>query len=500
MPSNDQKLMEDLLNAVILQNRMYINIPSMQKLIDSKVHNIPSLGYIELSKEGASIDPKNVDSVRKDFAKVLDFLKEAYEPQMRRDMTIHMIKQELQSNMLEFNQAGITLPEWIVKINLPQKKVDEMDVGERILLGCAIYSDVIQQLISDAKTKIPAKKFMEINKGFFEKNEGLPEISVSPNGLVVCENPRIAVNEESLTNLMNKYSHLLVEYLDLLDAELGAEKAMSLIKECYETLSSKYPGLSELGVTKSLFRGVFWARVPTGVPGLDELTEGGFPKNSAIILQGPIGSEKSMFGTQFIAEALLDENSSLVVLNNTSVDEFRGFLSRFNIDALQYEKKKKLCYVDCYSWRTNPIKDFEEKWPIIRVSRDLSSMGIAIQKASDWLTGSPVKRAYLELLSPFLKHFEFNPVYDFIQVLNARLKESGYTSLYSLELGMHDTEIISSIQEVFDGIINVNVTTGGTAIQRTLVILHMKDTALRPQYYPINVTSEGVRIETKTSK
>jgi KaiC/GvpD/RAD55 family RecA-like ATPase len=122
-------------------------------------------------------------------------------------------------------------------------------------------------------------------------------------------------------------------------------------------------------------------------------------------------------------------------------------------------------------------------------------MGIGIQKATKWLSQSPVKRAYLELLSPFLKHFDFDSIYEFTQVLKARLKDEGFTSLFILELGMHDTQVVSSIQEIFDGVIDIKVETAGNEIHRSLVVMHMKDTALKPQYYPINVTAEGVLVD-----
>ncbi|MFA4945945.1 MAG: ATPase domain-containing protein [Candidatus Micrarchaeia archaeon] len=41
-------------------------------------------------------------------------------------------------------------------------------------------------------------------------------------------------------------------------------------------------------------------RVPTGIPGLDELTEGGFPEASSVLLSGGAGSGKSIFCMQYL--------------------------------------------------------------------------------------------------------------------------------------------------------------------------------------------------------
>jgi len=45
-------------------------------------------------------------------------------------------------------------------------------------------------------------------------------------------------------------------------------------------------------------------RVPTGVPGLDPLIEGGFPKGRSILVTGNPGTGKTIFSLQFLAEGL----------------------------------------------------------------------------------------------------------------------------------------------------------------------------------------------------
>lgn len=43
-------------------------------------------------------------------------------------------------------------------------------------------------------------------------------------------------------------------------------------------------------------------RVPTGIAGFDQLIEGGLPKNSTVLLVGPCGAGKSVFGMHFLVE------------------------------------------------------------------------------------------------------------------------------------------------------------------------------------------------------
>jgi len=58
-------------------------------------------------------------------------------------------------------------------------------------------------------------------------------------------------------------------------------------------------------------------RVPSGVPGLDALVEGGFPFHRTVLLCGDIGTGKTTFGLQFLMEGARRGEAGVLV----SVDE-----------------------------------------------------------------------------------------------------------------------------------------------------------------------------------
>ena len=47
-------------------------------------------------------------------------------------------------------------------------------------------------------------------------------------------------------------------------------------------------------------------RIKTGVPGFDDLIEGGFPKNFSVLLSGSPGTGKTIFGLRFLNEGLMN--------------------------------------------------------------------------------------------------------------------------------------------------------------------------------------------------
>jgi len=489
---DELKLIEEALGRLIYENRSYSSVGAVKEYLEKCSTENKGLSGIEITEAGnVKISPESFPAVKEEFASILELLRQFYASRIELGNATYAVSSAIKNHIVDLNDSGVPLPQWILPIQLPLKGFAFMYEEEKINLVCIVYTDLVQQIVSSLPQSVSVDALSSLTKEFFQKNHSLPEISVGSRRRVVIQQPTIEPTKENRAMLVEKYSQLMASYLEFLDETIGPTEAVNTVKKCYDSVSSKYGSLSELGITKSIFKGVLWARVPTGIMGLDSLIEGGFPKKAAVILQGPVGSEKTMIGTQFIANALLSGNSALVVLSNTSVDEFRNFLSRFNVDARLLEESKKLCYVDCYSWRVKPVADYSEEFPVIRVSRDISSVSVGIQKAVKWLKNTPVKRAYIDMLSPFLKHFDFNTVYEFTQILNARLKESDFTSIFLVESGMKVVDP-SSIEEIFDGVVDIRVNIEGDDIKKSIGILTMIDTVFAPRYHPLEITPGGV--------
>ena len=88
-------------------------------------------------------------------------------------------------------------------------------------------------------------------------------------------------------------------------------------------------------------------RVPTGIAGLDELIEGGFEKDSTVLLVGSAGTGKTLFSMQFLYKGITEYNEPGVFI---SFEEEKGSLYKhalqfgWDFEKLERENKFRLLY------------------------------------------------------------------------------------------------------------------------------------------------------------
>ncbi len=85
----------------------------------------------------------------------------------------------------------------------------------------------------------------------------------------------------------------------------------------------------------------FNERCPTGVPGFDEITQGGFVRGSLVLLAGAPGTGKSAFAARFLYEGARKWNEAGIYVSFAETkNKFYAFMHNFNMDFESLEKKK----------------------------------------------------------------------------------------------------------------------------------------------------------------
>src|SRR5436190_22599850 len=89
-------------------------------------------------------------------------------------------------------------------------------------------------------------------------------------------------------------------------------------------------------------------KTPTGISGLDEITEGGFPKGRSTLVCGSAGCGKTLFGIQFLAEGIMKYKEPGVFM---SFEESKADLAQnvkslgIDLEKLIAEKKLRVDFV-----------------------------------------------------------------------------------------------------------------------------------------------------------
>ena len=237
-------------------------------------------------------------------------------------------------------------------------------------------------------------------------------------------------------------------------------------------------------------------RIYAGINGLNTLIENGIPKGYSVILQTPSGPERDLFVAGFIKEGIQSEDCVIVTLSMNSPDEFKIQLGNFGLTKEkmeEYESKGKLRILDWYSFKNERIQGIEELGSIIKCSKALTNVEIAINKILRGIEGKST-RAIMDVLSPALKVFDFETVYKFAQTIRAKFKKEGVTALFIIDRDMHESRTLSSLHRVFDGVIDIERERIGNKLSSKLGILSMSGTFFVPEYRELKLTKEGLEI------
>lgn len=87
-------------------------------------------------------------------------------------------------------------------------------------------------------------------------------------------------------------------------------------------------------------------KVKTGIAGLDEMLEGGFPQNRIMLVRGGPGSGKTVFSIQFILEGLRRGERCIYVTLEEPLELIKMNVRSFGWDLDSFEKKGALELID----------------------------------------------------------------------------------------------------------------------------------------------------------
>lgn len=217
-------------------------------------------------------------------------------------------------------------------------------------------------------------------------------------------------------------------------------------------------------------------RIPSGIPGLDKLMEGGFYKGSTNLISGAAGTGKTIFCSQFIWEGLQRGETCMFITLEERPEDIMDDVRRFGWDFDSYIKSKKLylVYQDPFQMTdvTSPLLDEIKQKKVQRVAIDSTA-----------IFGMYYKEPF-EIRKQLFK------------LLNG-LKDIEVTSVLTSELPEETNQLAKfGVEEfVVDGVIVLQYVGIGGEEFVNLQVRKMRRTKHANAWYPMTITNKGIMVK-----
>ena len=232
-------------------------------------------------------------------------------------------------------------------------------------------------------------------------------------------------------------------------------------------------------------------RVKSGIPGFDELIEGGFPRGTTVLVTGPTGSGKTTFGVQFVYKGveLYDEPGVIVTLEERAQDIRKEMLA-FGWDLEKYEREGKIAIVDGVSSVVGLPSEEQYVLEGNLNPEDFLRYIYRVVKAIN------AKRLVIDSIpSIAFRLREESKIREVLLQLNTILLEMGVTSILTTEAAdpAHGRISRYGMEEyIARGVVLLDFVEKDVELKRYLLIRKMRETSHSMKKYPFEINDRGV--------
>ena len=211
---------------------------------------------------------------------------------------------------------------------------------------------------------------------------------------------------------------------------------------------------------------------------LEPFVNEGIPRGSNISLLGPPGIGKTVLCENLATDMLRKGGNCLYVTLDRAPDEIKSDFKRLSPDLSEKEIKKKLIFVDGFSWLVGKT---QEDYRIENLT-NLTELSIRIASASCNLT-TPILMI-LDSVSPLPVYNPENVVVKFLQLLLARVKSWKGLGIYVVQEGVHTNEFCNTLGYLVDGIFDMKMMEEADKITRYFRIRSLKFASHQTKWIP----------------
>jgi len=229
---------------------------------------------------------------------------------------------------------------------------------------------------------------------------------------------------------------------------------------------------------------------PTGIDGLDEITNGGLPRNRTTLVAGAAGCGKTLLTTQFLLGGIdRGENGVMVVFEETAEELATNMASLgWDLQKLQDEGKLAVDFVSVPRERIDQTGEYDLEGLFVRLDLAIKTTG--------------AQRVAIDTLEVLFSALDDTAVLRAeLRRLFTWLKERGVTSIITAEKGDNPSSITRhGLEEyVSDCVITLDHRVDEQLATRRLRIVKYRGSSHGTNEYPFIIGDDGIEVVPVTS-
>ena len=228
-------------------------------------------------------------------------------------------------------------------------------------------------------------------------------------------------------------------------------------------------------------------RVKTGIPGMDEILNGGIPKRNVVLLSGGPGTGKTIFGQQFLFYGLQYGEPGVLVALEEHPAQIKVNMGQFGWDVRPYEEEGTFAIVDAF---TGGIGEYAKKERY--VVRDPTDVRMLVDVLRDAVRDLRAERVVIDSVTSL---YLTKPVVARSTVMQLKrvLSGLGCTSILVSQVSVTERGFGGpGVEHAADGIIRLDLDEYNGELYRSLIVWKMRGTAHSMRRHPFEITDKGI--------
>ena len=242
------------------------------------------------------------------------------------------------------------------------------------------------------------------------------------------------------------------------------------------------------------------ARVPSGIPGLDAIIQGGIPTNSTIALRAEPSNATEYFQQQFVAEGLKHGSPAVYCCLSRPAASVIRSMKHQGFDIIEQVANDQLVFLDCYSMHrrtaTMGVEQAVQK-KIISVTEvdDERMLQDGLATAVERIPNLKGLRAVCESVPGTLTARSAVEIMRWGRKAFGDLRAFETLTLHTFPVGIRE-ELFSLMAHDFDGIMEIKVDRSSDRVRYYLNIQKLRMTDVPQKMFDLD--TEGAQLSLKT--